>query len=90
MPDQKPTLEYRKPGTLPKVWKIDITICVVYATIGVACILVTALWIWQFFRYPDLRGFFMGENALELLPIPALGLVLLFLAWRILKRIKED
>jgi len=90
MPDQKPTLEYRKPSPPPKDWKIDLTICISFATMGVACLLVTALWIWQIVRFADIRGLFIGRNAFGFAIIPTLGLILLFVAWRIRKRMKCD
>lgn len=69
---------------------IDLTICVVFATTGVACLLVTGLWIWQFLRFEDIRGLFMGRDALGFVLIPILGLILLFVAWRILMRTKDN
>jgi len=87
--DQKPTLDYRKPSPPPKDWKIDLTICIAFATVGAACLLVTALWIWQMLRFEDIRGVFT-DNASGFTLIPILGLILLFVAWRIRKRMKCD
>ena len=86
MSDKKPTLEYGRPGTLPKGWVIDIAVFVVLTPIGLICRGATAFWIWKNLPFEDLHD--IGTDLLQAL-ISTIGLVLLFMAWQILQRIRR-
>jgi len=87
MSDEKPTLEYGRPGTLPNGWVIDVILCVVLATIGLVCLLVTGFWIWNTLADEDLRH--IGSDLLQAV-ISTIGLLLLLTAWKIQKRIRRS
>lgn len=86
IPDPKPTLEYERPETRGR-WRSDFTICIACAAIGWGCLLASALWYWKMiYNKKDMDRFFIGQLELGIEIIPALGFVLLFVAWRIFRR----
>lgn len=89
-PDQKPTLDYGRPEPRGR-WRRDFTICIACAAIGWGCLLASALWYWKMiYNKKDMHRFFMGQLELGIEIVPALGFVLLFVAWRIFRRLKCD
>lgn len=86
MPDEKPTLEYGRPWAMRRGWSIDTTIRAVVAAIGLACLSLAGLLIWERFHADPIRDSFPWEALL----LTIIGLPLLFVAWLVLRRLKWD
>lgn len=86
MPDQKPTLDYGRPWAMRRGWAIDITICAVVAALGLACLSLAGLLIWERFHADPMPADLPWEASI----LAIVGSPLLLVAWLILGRLKWD
>ena len=88
MPDQKPTLEYERPKLTrhSRDRAGDIVTIVKYTIMGLPALLFGTLWLWELFS----AGLILTPFALVIAIFPIVGFLMLFTAWRILRRLKCD
>ena len=83
-------LDYERPEPPSKVQKMDIAMGAALSTVGSACLLVSAVWMWDFLVHWNIRDIITGGYVAGLWLLPIFGFYMLFVGWTILKRVKRD